>query len=55
MTGQDLIDSFKTFVTDELVNETGLERQLSEERARELISDAEDHLSDSLEVSEADF
>ena len=55
MTGQDLINTFKTFINDELSNEVGLERQLPEERARELISDAEDHLSDALEDSESDF
>lgn len=55
MTGQDLIDNFKKFVTDELKNEVGNDLQITEERARELISDAEDHLIDSLEDSEADF
>ena len=55
MTGQDLIDNFKKFVTDELKNEAGNDLQITEERARELISDAEDHLIDSLEDSEADF
>ena len=55
MTGQDLIDTIKEFITDELKSETGNDLQITEERARELISDAEDHLIDSLEDSGADF